>query len=290
MVEHGQLRALGVSASLIDHARRRGRLHPVHHGVSSLVVPAARPRLAPEHAALLACGPRAVISHHSAAWLHGLGLQRPEVAEVTVVGGDRGRSRPGVRAHRSRVMHRGEVVRIERLAVTSVARTVVDLLPDLSDRLLERVVDLALQKTSRAKLRQAVVRHTRRSGIGRLAALLDPTRPSSDTWSEPEEQLLLRIRRADLPSPEANVWIGPYRPDLVWRDHRVIVEYDSDRFHSGTRARYRDARRHNDLTSWGWDVIHVTRQDLSHHPERILVWIAAALTRAEVAGHGHPGR
>jgi very-short-patch-repair endonuclease/predicted transcriptional regulator of viral defense system len=275
-----QLRALGVSSSAITRARQRERLHPVHFGVYSLVVPEARPRLAAEFAAWLACGPGAVISHLSAGWLQGLVVHRPELVDVTVIGADRGRARRDLRAHRAQSMARGEIVRLGRLPVTSVARTVVDLLPLLGDRPLERAVDQALTRTSRAKLREAAERHSRRPGIARLAVLLDPARPSSDTWSVAEERLRELIRRAELPLPEANLPIGPYRPDLVWRRERGSVEYDSDRFHSGARRRYADARRHNDLTSWGWEVLHITREDLDDHPERVLAWIAAALARA----------
>src|ERR1700759_5794802 len=61
-----QLLALGATRRSIDCAVRRGRLHRYHHGVYALVPIDALPALAAEHAAVLACGPGAVVSHRSA--------------------------------------------------------------------------------------------------------------------------------------------------------------------------------------------------------------------------------
>ena len=54
IVSHAQLRELGIRPSTIAAALARGRLHPVHQGIHSLVPASARPLLAAEHAALLA--------------------------------------------------------------------------------------------------------------------------------------------------------------------------------------------------------------------------------------------
>ncbi len=58
----------GVSADAIKHRLKRGRLHRLHRGVF-LVGHAIPPPLAAETAAVLACGPEAVLSHESAARL-----------------------------------------------------------------------------------------------------------------------------------------------------------------------------------------------------------------------------
>jgi very-short-patch-repair endonuclease len=280
MITREQLLGLGVRPATVGAALARGRLHRVHVAVYSLVLPAARPSGGAEEAAVLACGDTAALSHQTAARLHGLRIDAPRQVHLTVVGD---RRRPGIRVHRTLRWDRGEVVRVERLPVTSVARTVIDLSPFVSNRALEHLVDEALRRTSRPKLRAALDRHPGRPGTGRLRRLLDPTRPNSDTWSDPEEKLLLLVRRAGLPSPEANVPVGRYFPDLLWREQRVIVEYDSDEFHSGERARVDDAARHNDLSNDGFSVLHVTRRELSNQPERVLVWIGVALARAAVA-------
>jgi hypothetical protein len=65
MVTTAQLRAMGISASSITRAVGRGRLHPVHRGVYSLVDLTAPPRLAGERAAPLICGESAVLTEGS---------------------------------------------------------------------------------------------------------------------------------------------------------------------------------------------------------------------------------
>lgn len=281
MISRSQLLKLGVHPRVITAALSRGRLHRVHAGVYSLLPPRARPRLAAEWAAVLATGPHAVISHQTAAPLHGIQLPgpAPRVIHVTVIGAHR-RRRPGLTVHRSIVLPAEDRGHRHGLAVTSIARTVLDLAPLLDDQALEQLIDRALQKTSRAKLQETVARHRRRPGAARVAALLHPTRPSADTWSRTEARLRRMLLDADIPAPEANQPVGPYIVDLIWRQQRVIVEYDSD-LHSGDIARRRDDVRHNDLASWGWNVLHVPWPVLRDHPERVIAWVAVALARAE---------
>jgi len=84
-----------------------------------------------------------------------------------------------------------------------------------------------------------------------------------------------------LPTPEANVAIGSYVADLLWREQRVIVEYDSEHYHSGPAVFNSDRTRHNDLSAHGrHDVLHVTEHHLNREVERVLVWITVALMHA----------
>jgi very-short-patch-repair endonuclease len=283
IIDSAQLRELGVSSSAVDRALRRGRLHRVHRGVYSLVPAHGRPPFAGEHAAVHAGGPRAVLSHATAARLHGIGIdaRRADTAvHLTVVATHR-YSRTGLIVHRARALDPAEHHRLHGLPVTSLARTVLDLAPVLGETTLAAIIDRALTRTSATKLREAVARHPGRPGTARVAALLDPARPSADTWSAAERRLLTLIRRAELPTPEANVSLGRYTPDLLWRAERVVVEYDSDEFHSGPAAVRWDTARHNELTAMGFAVLHFTREELSGHQMRLLVQIAAALARAQ---------
>lgn len=281
MVTRAQLLDLGASPGSVDRAVALGRLYRVHHGVYSIAPSGTRPRLAAEHAALLVCGPCAVISHWSAAWLHALIERRSPTVEVTMTG-DRGRRRAGIEVHRVAVLERADRTRVGRLPATTVARTVIDLSPLIANAELERLLDRALRKVSRAAMLSALERAAGRPGTGRLRALLDPARPSADSWSKAERRLLELIRGSGLPMPECNVPLGDHGwiPDLLWRAQRVIVEYDSWEFHSGPASFHDDRARHNELTAQGYQVIHVTWRDLNDHPERVLVWIAAALARA----------
>lgn len=283
MITHAQLIDLGVAAGSVASAVGLGRLYRVHQGVYSIVPPAARPRLAAERAAILACGPAAVVSHWSAAWLHGLSERRPETVQITVVG-ERGRRRRGLDVHRTRVLERPDRTRVGGLPATTVVRTLIDLSPALADGQLEPLLDRALRTASHAAVRSALQRAKGRPGTERVRALLDPNRPSADAWSAAERRLLELIRTSGLPQPECNVPLGDHGrvPDLLWRVERVIVEYESWEFHSGPASFHDGHERHNELTALGYQVIHVTWRVLSRHPERVLVWIAAALARAGV--------
>lgn len=281
MVSRRQLLALGIRPRTIDDALARGRLFRVHRGVYSLVPTRARPPLAAEWAAVLASGPHAVLSHWTAGYLDALlpAPVRSGPVHLTIVGHHRD-PRRGLVVHRAIALDPRDVHRVRGLPVTSVARTVVDLAPSLGDDGLEQLVDRALHRTSRAKMLEAVARHAGRPGVARVAALLDPERPSAEARSRTEARLRRMLISAGLPPPDANQAVGPYIADLMWREQRVIVEYDSD-LHAGDLARRRDDVRHNDLTSWGWNVLHVPWPVLRDHPERVVAWVAVALARAE---------
>src|ERR1700730_4431 len=78
-----QLIDLGFSSGAIDHRIVNGRLHPVHRGVFAI----GSPGLAREGewmAAVLACGPDAVLSHYDAGALLEIWPKRTRSIEVSV--------------------------------------------------------------------------------------------------------------------------------------------------------------------------------------------------------------
>src|SRR5579864_8052739 len=137
-VRHDQLRAAGVSPGEIRQLIRAGGLHPRYRGVYIVGHLALAPR-AEEAAALLACGPRAVISHRSAAYLWGLIQDRPPEVDVTLVGVRR-RHQAGLRLHYLSRLAEADVGKIKGLRITSPARTIVDLAGDQSSFQLEALI------------------------------------------------------------------------------------------------------------------------------------------------------
>jgi len=67
------------------------------------------------------------------------------------------------------------------------------------------------------------------------------------------------------------------RVDFVYPEQRVVIEVDGTRWHSGRRARVKDAERDNFLNLRGWTVLRFTWFDLIERPEYVLDQIRCAL-------------
>jgi very-short-patch-repair endonuclease len=68
-------------------------------------------------------------------------------------------------------------------------------------------------------------------------------------------------RRAGLPQPEVQQWLylpdggPPIRADFLWREQRVVVETDGDKYHGTRQAIKRDARKDQRLITYGFKPI-----------------------------------
>ena len=114
-----------------------------------------------------------VLSHTSAATLHGLGDLLDDESEITVPG--RKQSRRGIRLHRA-TLHADEVTIVEGLPVTTAARTVTDLLRDGHDPShVAEIAGDALRRdlASRQDLAAALEPLARRNGQPNGSALLE---------------------------------------------------------------------------------------------------------------------
>jgi very-short-patch-repair endonuclease len=117
------------------------------------------------------------------------------------------------------------------------------------------------------------------AGIARLRALADADRPTTVTRSGGEEVLLTGLRRAEIRTPEANVRVGSYTADFLWREEKVILELDGYHYHN-TRATFeRDHRRDADHQRHDYFVIRATAHQVEHSLEALLVHIALTLER-----------
>src|SRR4051794_8544400 len=127
LVSHAQLTREGITKSAIERRVLAGRLHIVHRGVYAVGHPHLT-RHGDLMAAVLAGGDGALLSHLTAAQLHGLagGRQRPIHVTVSRNGGRKDR---GVAFHHPRALHEDDRDTRDRIPVTSVARTLLDLAP-----------------------------------------------------------------------------------------------------------------------------------------------------------------
>jgi hypothetical protein len=146
VVTRAQLLALGVSGRSIEHRLANGRLHALMRGIYAVGRPSVG-RRGWWMAAVLACGPEALLSHRSAAALWR--IRRARAAEVrqgdvhVVVPRAKSRLRPGIRAHR-RLDHVAPGRReVDGIPVTHPVATLIDLAADLPEGQLEAAVNEA---------------------------------------------------------------------------------------------------------------------------------------------------
>lgn len=66
-------------------------------------------------------------------------------------------------------------------------------------------------------------------------------------------------------------------PDFAYPEHRVAIETDGYRWHTGRRKWQHDLARRNALVALGWLVIHVTDEDLNSASNRVVEVISATL-------------
>lgn len=283
-----QLRNLGLSSSGVRNRVAAGSLHRVHRGVYAVGHPliSARGRWA---AAVLAGGPRAVLSHRSAAALSEIRRTARRAIEITAPG-RAGRRRPGIEIHRVRSLPASETTVVDAIPCTSVARTLLDLAEVVDPRSLERAFDRAeaLGLLDVAAVEGVLERGVGRRGCAALRPLVaDLRREAAITRSELEELFLALCASAGIPRPRVNYWIalegGGAEADFAWPRQRLIAETDGRGTHGTRRAFEHDRRRDRRLMLVGWQVVRFTWRQLEREP-----WEVAEALRALLAARGAP--
>ena len=282
VVARGQLVAAGITRSGIERRVAAGWLHRLHRGVFAVGHPGLS-RRGRWMAAVLAGGTAGVLSHRSAGALWGMCIDASG-PEITVPGRKR-HAQADVTVH-SGAIRPGDVVLLDGIRVTKVARTLLDLAEVLTVEQLVRAVDQATAaRHLHPDLMSSMIRQTRgRRGLKPLKQALLITRPQDVlTRSQLERRALRLITNVRLPAPEANVRLHRYEVDLLWRAHRVVVELDGREWHDTPAAFERDRRRDADLMAHGWRVLRFTWRQVVNDP----VWVAARLS-AVLARGGEP--
>jgi very-short-patch-repair endonuclease len=163
------------------------------------------------------------------------------------------------------------------LAVTTPARTIIDLSDHRPRRELERAIDeaeyLRLDCTGLQPL-------PGRRGSGRLARILaDHAAGSTRTRSELEERFLLLCVEQRLPRPEVNARLHGFEVDFLWRAARLVVELDGHAAHGTRRSFEQDRVRDAELTLAGYVVIRLTWRRLTREPAVVAAQLRRALRR-----------
>ena len=268
VVSRTQLIDLGFTRHSIRRrleADRLTRLHPGVYAVGHWALTSA----SRDFAAVFACGPQALLSHRAAGRRHNLLRGAAATIEVTAPRGCK--PKPGIRIHRSRVVHTDDRDSLDGIAVTSVARTLVDLADVLSDRRLAAAVNEAeVQRVFDLRaIEETLSRLPGRAGRPRLERTLAAyTDPAGYSLTEAERLLLRLCSDYGLPQPQ-RVAIAGYELDFYWRDARLAVEVDGATFHRTRRGFHEDRRRDRRLAVEGIQVARVPWLDLTETPAEL---------------------
>jgi uncharacterized protein DUF559/putative AbiEi antitoxin of type IV toxin-antitoxin system len=279
-----QLQFLGLGRSGVSRRAKSGRLFRIHRGVYAV----GRPDLTQRGhwmAAVLACGPQAVLSHRSAAALHGIRADNRAKTDVTLPSPS-ARSRPTIDVHTSLTLEAADITTVDRIPCTTVARTLVDLGDIVSRREVERAVDRAevLRVFDGRAVHEALERAGPRRGAGTLRAVLESYKGPTLTDKELEERFLALCRQASLPSPAVNAWITltdgiAYKADFLWRTRRLIAETDGRDVHTTRKAFEHDRLRDQRLTLAGFTVVRFTWRQVANEPQRVAEALRSLLAR-----------
>jgi hypothetical protein len=274
VVSLSQLQLLGLTRNAVSKRARSGRLTRIHRGVYAV----GHGRLTLRGhwmAAVLAYGPQAVLSHRSAAALHGIRPDNRPKSDVTVRRRS-ARPRPGIVVHRSPSLEPADVTMIDAIRCTSLARTLVDLTEILNERGVEKAIDQAdvLGIFDLRPLEEALSRAAGRRGAGILQQILAAYAGPTLTDRELEERFLALCRAAGMPKPAVNEWITldggvAYKIDFLWRAERLAMETDGWASHGTRQAFEHDRRRDRLLRLAGWTVMRFTWKDVECAPEEV---------------------
>ena len=215
-------------------------------------------------AAVLACGPGAVLSHDDAAALHDLRrARRSGPIHVTVPGGSRP-SRQQIHIHSSRHLHPEDCTEVDGIPVTTVERALLDYAETASAQELGWAFEAydRMDLLDTLKLDAMMARNPGRRGTKALRGLMKRYRGAPDTRSGNERRFHSLLREANVLEPSVNVVVAGELVDFYWPSHRLVVEVDGYQFHHTPADRAADRRKQRKLRAAGCTVHRVTDEEL----------------------------
>jgi very-short-patch-repair endonuclease len=255
----------------------RGRLHRIHRGVYAV----GRPELTRHGeimAAVLACGPRGVVSHATAGELWGIVARKGGPIHLTVPGT---RTVPGVKTHR-RDLAPGEITQRHDIPVTTLLLTLIDVASHLTQPQLEAAINEADKLGLRADALPALLTDCpRRPGLAALKATAGPGFRRTD--SDLERLFLRLVRAAGLPVPLTQQAVSGYRVDFHWPDLNLVVEVDGLTYHRTAAQQARDRARDQAHTAAGLTQLRFSNRQVRTEPDHVIATLGAVIRRLELA-------
>lgn len=237
---------------------------------------------------------RAIVSHVSAAIVHGLPVLRASIGKVQVTRPDRPRGKSSRTTQRlTGSLDQVDVTEVQGVRVTSLARTLVDLGRSQPLGWAVAAMDQALheQRITKAEVNAALERLGPVRGTRQAQRMVLIAQPRSESVGES----LSRVVFAEAGLPEAALQVrfrdgqGDIgRVDFYWREQRVIGEFDGmakydELARPGEDARSvfrREKTREDRLRALGHVVVRWTWDELFHTPEVVVARLRRAFETA----------
>ena len=292
IVTVADLRSVDLSARRTRFLVDRRFLVPT---LSGAFVAPGWPRTSRQAVAAAALGLGCVASHTTSAAMHGVGawhLGGP--IHLLVRRGGRGnRPVPGTIIHTTTNLPNDDVVIVDGIACTSVARTLMLLANGAWD---EEVVTTAVEAAIRDGKasddwlwwRLERLRCRGRSGVSMLERILLRRAGGAPTESWLERAFLALLGAHGLPLPSCQQRIDDHgafvaRVDFIYEDLRLVIEVNGHEHHASRDQLAADAERRARLVLAGFTVLDFTYDQIVRDPAAVARIVRAAL--AQFAAH-----
>jgi very-short-patch-repair endonuclease len=274
VVSRRELLAADLSDRQVDRRVERGVLIVEFPGVYRVGHRAPNTE-ARYYAAVKACGEGAVLSGLAAAWLYGVVGGRAPRPEVTT---PKNRRIEGILAHRSLRLDPREKTTWKRIPITTVPRTLVDLLSLLPfDELTKAVHQADVRHGTRPEhIESVLARYPNAPGAATLRAIASGDAPT--LLSELEKRFRALLEKHLLPLPITNRKRGAHYVDCRWPEQRLTVELDSYRFHRSRHAWEQDYQRERSARARGDEFRRYTWRHIVEEPADTVTELRALLS------------
>jgi very-short-patch-repair endonuclease len=167
----------------------------------------------------------------------------------------------------------------DRIPVTGLVQTLVDLATRLERAALERMINEAdrLNRITPPALRKALKAHRGEPGVAPLRTLLDQ-RTFRLTRSELERYFLPLTKRAGLPLPLTKQRVNGFEVDFYWPDLGFVVETDGLQYHRTAAEQAQDRLRDQAHTAAGMTQLRFTHEQVRYEPDHVLAVLIRTAT------------